>query len=228
MGYPLTSSQFGGGFLYELDAEHYSLGFVASLARPGGNITGVTNLAPELGKKRLELLKEIVPELSRVAVLGDPSSPSHAPGWRETESAARSLGVQVQSLEVRAPNPDFAGAFSAITRYRADALLTLSQPLIRVYREQIVDFTVKRRMPAIFHTRAFVEAGGLMSYAADVIALYRRAATHVDKILKGAKPADLPVERPTKFDLVINLKTAKALGLSFPPSILLQATKVIE
>lgn len=205
-----------------------TLGLVASLARPGGNITGVTNLAPELGQKRLELLKEIVPQLSRVAVLGDPSSPSHAPGWRETESAARSLGVQVQSLEVRAPNPDFAGAFSAITRYRADALLTLSQPLIRVYREQIVDFTVKRRMPAIFHTRAFVEAGGLMSYAADVIALYRRAATHVDKILKGAKPADLPVERPTKFDLVINLKTAKALGISFPPSILLQATKVIE
>ncbi len=205
-----------------------TLGFVASLARPGGNITGVTNLAPDLGRKRLELLKEIVPQLSRVAVLGDPSSPSHAPGWRETESAARSLGVQVQSLEVRAPNPDFAGAFSAITRYRADALLTLSQPLIRVYREQIVDFTVKRRMPAIFHTRAFVEAGGLMSYAADVIDLYRRAATHVDKILKGAKPADLPVEQPTKFNLVVNLKTAKALGVTLPRSILLRATEVIE
>ncbi len=163
-----------------------AIGLVASLTRPGGNITGVTNLAPDLGGKRLELLKEIVPRLSRVAVLGDPSSPSHAPGWRETESAARSLGVQVQSLEVRAPNPDFAGAFSAITRYRADALLTLSQPLIRVYRKQIVDFTAKRRMPAIFHTRKFVEAGGLMSYAADATELYRRAATHVDKILKGA------------------------------------------
>jgi putative ABC transport system substrate-binding protein len=205
-----------------------TLGLVASLARPGGNITGVTNLAPDLGGKRLELLKEIVPQLSRVAVLGDPSSPSHAPGWRETESAARSLGVQVQSLEVRAPNPDFAGAFSAITRYRADALLTLSQPLIRVYREQIVDFTAKRRMPAIFHTRKFVEAGGLMSYAADATELYRRAATYVDKILKGAKPADLPVEQPTKFELIINLKTAKALGLTIPPSVLYRADKVIK
>lgn len=205
-----------------------ALGFVASLARPGGNITGVSNLAPELGKKRLELLKEIVPQLSRVAVFGDPSSPSHAPGWRETESAGRSLGVQVKSVEVRAPNPDFAAAFSAITSYRADALMTLSQPLIRVYRQQIVDFTVKRRMPAIFHTRAFVEAGGLMSYAADTIELYRRAATHVDKILKGAKPADLPVEQPTKFNLVVNLKTAKALGLTVPPMLLSRADKVIE
>jgi putative ABC transport system substrate-binding protein len=205
-----------------------ALGLVASLARPGGNITGVTNLAPELGEKRLELLKEIVPQLSRVAVLGDPSSPSHAPGWRETESAARKLGVQVRSLEVRAPNPDFAGAFSAITRYRADALLTLSQPLIRVHRKQIVDFTAKQRMPAIFHTQKFVEAGGLMSYAADVIELYRRAATHVDKILKGAKPADLPVEQPTKFKLVVNLKTAKALGVTIPRSILLRADQVIE
>ncbi len=204
------------------------LGLVASLARPGGNITGLTNLAPDLGGKRLELLKEVVPQLSRVAVLGDPSSPSHAPGWRETESAARSLGVQVQSLEVRAPNPDFAGAFSAIIRYRADALLTLSQPLIRVNRQKIVDFTVKRRMPAMFHTQKFAEAGGLMSYAADATDLYRRAATYVDKILKGAKPADLPVQQPTKFNLVINLKTAKALGLTIPPTVLYQATKVIK
>jgi len=176
----------------------------------------------------MELLKEIVPRLSRVAVLGDPSSPSHAPGWRETESAARSLGVQVQSLEVRAPNPDFAGAFSAITRFRADALLTLSQPLIRVYRKQIVDFTAKRRMPALFHTRQFVEAGGLMSYAADAIELYRHAATHVDKILKGAEPAELPVEQPIKFNLVVNLKTAKALGITIPSSILYRADKVIR
>ncbi len=205
-----------------------ALGLVASLARPGGNITGLTNLAPELGGKRLELLKEIVPQLSRVAVLGDPSSPSHAPGWRETESAARSLGVQVQSLEVRAPNPDFAGAFSAITRYRADALLTLSQPLIRVYREQIVDFTAKRGMPAIFHTGEFVEAGGLMSYAADVIDLYRRAAIYVDKILRGSKPAYLPVEQPMKFELVISLKTAKQIGLTIPPHVLARADKIIK
>jgi putative ABC transport system substrate-binding protein len=205
-----------------------ALGLVASLARPGGNITGLTNLAPELSGKRLELLKEIVPQLARVAVLGDPSSPSYAPGWRETDIAARSLGVQVQPLEVRAPNPDFAGAISAITRHRADALLTLSQPLIRVYRGQIVDFTAKRRMPAMFHTREFAEAGGLMSYAPDVPAMYRRAATYVDKILKGAKPADLPVEQPTKFELVINLKTAKQIGLTIPPNVLARADKVIK
>ena len=204
------------------------LGFVASLARPGGNITGFTNLAPELGGKRLELLKEIVPKLSRVAVLGDPTSPGHATGWRETESAARLLGVQVQSLEVRAPNPDFEGAFSAITRDRANALLTLSQPLIRVYQKQIVDFTAKRRMPAIFHTREFVEAGGLMSYAPDVPAMFRRAATYVDKILKGAKPADLPVEQPKKFEFIINLKAAKQIGLTIPPNVLARADKVIK
>ncbi len=205
-----------------------ALGLVASLARPGGNLTGVSNLAPELGGKRLELLKEIVPQLARVAVLGDPSSPSHAPGWRETERAARSLRVQVQSVEVREPKPDFASAFAAITRDRAHALLTLSQPLMLVYRKQIVDFTATRRMPAIFHTREFVDAGGLMSYGANVPDLYRRAATFVDKILKGARPADLPVEQPMKFDLVINLKTAKALGLTISPTLLFRADEVIR
>jgi putative ABC transport system substrate-binding protein len=205
-----------------------SLGLVASLARPGNNVTGLSNLAPELGGKRLELLNETVSKLARVAVLGDPSSPSHAPGWRETESAARSLGVQLQSLEVRAPNPDFAGAFSAITRHRADALLTLSQPLIRVYRKQIVDFTTNRRMPAIFHTREFVEAGGLMSYAANDAELYRRAAIYVDKILKGANPANLPVEQPKKFEFVVNLKAAKQIGLTIPPNVLARADRVIR
>jgi putative ABC transport system substrate-binding protein len=205
-----------------------ALGLVVSLARPGGNITGLTNLAPELSGKRLELLKETLPQLGRVAVLGDPSSPSYAPGWRETEIAARSLGVQVQPLEVRAPNPDFAGVFSAITRHRAEALLTLSQPLIRVYREQIVDVTVKRRMPAIFHTREFVEAGGLMSYAPSSTDPYRRAATYVDKILKGTKPADLPVEQPMKFEFIINLKAAKQIGLTIPPNVLARADKVIR
>ena len=131
-----------------------------------------------------------MPQLARVAVLGDPSSPSHAPQWRETESAARALGVQVHSLEVREPNPDFAGAFAAIIRSRADALITLSQPLILVYRRQIVDFTVTRRIPAIFPSREFVEDGGLMSYGANVPDLYRRAAIFVDKILKGAQPAE--------------------------------------
>jgi putative ABC transport system substrate-binding protein len=205
-----------------------ALGLVASLARPGGNLTGVSNLAPELGGKRLELLKEFVPQLARVAALGDPSSPSYAPQWRETERAARAFGVQVHSWEVREPHPDFAGAFAAITKYRADALITLSQPLIEVYRQQIVDFTATQRLPAIFHRREFVEAGGLMSYAANAADLYRRAATFVDKILHGAQPAELPVEQPVKFDLVLNLKTAKALGLIVPPGILLQATEVIQ
>jgi putative ABC transport system substrate-binding protein len=205
-----------------------ALGLVASLARPGANLTGVSNLAPELGGKRLELLKEMVPQLAHVAVLRDPSSPSHAPQWREMERTARSFGVQVHSWEVREPNPDFASAFAAITRDRADALLTLSQPLMEVYRQQIVDFTATRRLPAIFHTRGVVDAGGLMSYGANVPDLYRRAATFVDKILKGAQPAELPVEQPVKFDLVINLKTAKALGLTIPPTLLFQATEVIQ
>jgi putative ABC transport system substrate-binding protein len=205
-----------------------AVGLVASLARPGGNITGLSNLSPELGGKRLELLKEIMPQLARVAVLGDPSSPSHAPGWREMESAARSFGVQVHSWEVREPNPDFAGAFAAITRYRADALITLSQPLMDVYWEQIVAFTTTQRLPAIFNRRKFVEAGGLMSYGANAADLYRRAAAFVDKILHGAQPAELPVEQPVKFDLVINLKTAKALGLTISPTLLFQATEVIQ
>jgi putative ABC transport system substrate-binding protein len=204
------------------------LGFVASLARPGGNITGLTNLAPEVGGKRLELLKETAPRLSRVAVLGDPTSPAHAIGWRETEIAARSLGVQLQSLEVRDPNPDFEGAFSAITKDRANGLLTLSQPLIVVYRRQIVDFAAKRRMPAIFHTEEFIEAGGLMFYGPNIVAMFRRAATYVDKILKGIKPADLPVEQPMKFEFVINLKAAKQIGLVIPPNVLARADRVIK
>jgi putative ABC transport system substrate-binding protein len=205
-----------------------AVGLVASLARPGGNITGISNLSPELGTKRLELLKELVPQLARVAVLGDPSSPSHAPQWREMERAAQSFGVQVQSWEVSEPNPDFAGTFAAIIRSRADALITLSQPLIEVYRQQIVDFTVTRRLPAIFHRRGFVDAGGLMSYGANAADLYRRAATFVDKILHGAQPAELPVEQPVKFDLIINRKTAKAMGITMPPSLLLLADEVIQ
>jgi putative ABC transport system substrate-binding protein len=144
------------------------------------------------------------------------------------ESAARSFGVQVHSLEVREPNPDFAGAFAALTRDRADALITLSQPLMDVYWEQIVSFTATQRLPAIFNRRKFVDEGGLMSYGANAADLYRRAAAFVDKILKGAKPAELPVEQPVKFDLVINLKTAKALGLTISPTLLFQATEVIR
>jgi putative ABC transport system substrate-binding protein len=205
-----------------------TLGLVPSLARPGGNLTGLSNMSPELSAKRLELLKEIVPQLARVAVLGDPSSPSHPPQWRDTESAARSLGVQVHSVEVREPEPNFAGAFSAIASYRADALVTLSQPLLNVYRQQIVDFTATRQMPAMFDRREFVDVGGLMSYGAHIPDLYRRAATYVDKILKGSKPADLPVEQPIRFEFVINLETAQALGLTIPQSVLQQATELIE
>ena len=205
-----------------------AVGLVASLAQPGGNITGVSNLAPELGVKRLELLKELVPQLARVAVLGDPSSPSHALQWQEMERAARSFGVQVHSWEVREPNPDFAGTFAAITRERADALITLGQPLMEVYGEQVVAFTATQRLPAIFNRRQFVDAGGLMFYGANATDLYRRAAAFVDKILKGAKPAEFPVEQPMKFDLVISLKTAKALGLTIAPTLLFQATEVIQ
>lgn len=204
------------------------IGVVASLARPGANITGVSNLAPELGRKRLELLKELAPRLTRVAVLGDPSSPSHSPGWRETKRAAESLGIQVHSVEVREPNPDFPGAFADIIRHRADALITLSQPLIVIHRKKIVAFTSTHRMPAIFTTQDFVEAGGIMSYGANIPDLYRRAAIFVDKILKGARPADLPVEQPVKFDLVVNVKAAKSLGLSIPQSLLLRADRIIE
>jgi putative ABC transport system substrate-binding protein len=205
-----------------------AVGLVASLGQPGGNITGVSNMSPELGVKRLELLKELVPQLARVAVLGDPSSPSHAPQWREMKSAARSFGVQVDSWEVREPNPDFAGTFASIIKSHADAMVTLSQPLLDTHWEQIVVFTRTQRLPAIFNRRKFVDEGGLMSYGANVADLFRRAAGFVDKILKGANPAELPVEQPETFDLVINLKTAKAQGLTISPTLLLQATEVIE
>ena len=205
-----------------------AIGLVGNLARPGGNLTGVSNMSPELGVKRLELLKELVPQLARVAILGDPSSPSHAPQWRDMQNAARSIGVQAHSWGVREPRPDFAKAFAGIIASRADALITLSQPLLDVHEEEIVAFTETQRLPAIFNRRNFVEAGGLMSYGANVADLFRRAAAFVDKILKGAQPAELPVEQPVKFDLVIRLKTAKALGLTIPSTLLVQATEVIE
>lgn len=205
-----------------------AIGLVPNLARPGGNLTGVSNMSPELGVKRLALLKELVPQLARVAILGDSSSPSHAPQWRDMQSAARTFGVEVHSWEVRAPLPDFAMTFAGIIASRADALITLSQPLLDVYADQIVAFTVTQRIPAIFNRRKFMEVGGLMSYGANVADLFRRAAGFVDKILKGVPPAELPVEQPAKFDLVINLKTAKAMGLTIPSTLLLQATEVIE
>jgi putative ABC transport system substrate-binding protein len=203
------------------------LGFVVSLARPGGNITGLTNLAPELGGKRLELLKEIVPQLSRVAVLGDPNSPAYGPQTNELDIAARALGLRLQPVEVRGPG-DLENAFSVIIKERAGAVIGLQQPTIDILRERIMDLTTKNRLPAMYPNREAVDAGGLMSYAADIPTMFRRAATYVDKILKGAKPADLPVEQPTKFEFVVNLKTAKQIGLTIPPNVLARADRVIR
>ena len=203
------------------------LGFVASLARPGGNITGLTHLAPELGGKRLELLKDIVAQLSRVAVLTDPGTQGHGPQIKELEVAARVLGLQLRPAEVRRPN-ELESAFSAMTRGRAGAFIGLQQPTLDRLRERIVDLAAKNRLPAMYPNSEYVETGGLMSYAADIVAMFRRAATYVDKILKGRKPADLPVEQPTKFELIINLKAAKQIGLTISPSVLARADKVIK
>ena len=204
-----------------------ALGFVASLARPGGNITGLTHLAPELGGKRLELLKDILAQLSRVAVLTDPGTQGHGPQIKELEVAARALGLQLRPAEVRKPN-DLESVFSAMITGRAGALIGLQQPTLDRLRERIVDLAAKNRLPAMYANSEYVETGGLMSYAADIVAMFRRAAYYVDKILKGTKPADLPVEQPMKFELVINLKAAKQIGLTIPPNVLARADKVIR
>ncbi|HTN73497.1 MAG TPA: ABC transporter substrate-binding protein, partial [Methylomirabilota bacterium] len=197
-------------------------GLVDSLARPGGNITGLTRLTQELNGKRLELLKEVVPTASRVGVL----LVAGFTVFREYEAAARPLKVQLQSLEVRAPSPDLEGVFRDAVAGRVRALIA-TRALVG-YRKQIGDLAVKKRLPLMSEGSDFVDAGGLVSYAAIDAENYRRAAYYVDKILKGAKPADLPVEQPTKFELVINLKTAKQIGLTIPPTVLFQADKVIK
>ena len=202
-------------------------GDVASLARPGGNITGLSAMLPELTAKRLELLKEAIPSISRVAVLWNAANPITALDWKEAQVAARALGVTLQSREVRGPN-DFESAFGAMTRERSDALMTLDDPLTFRYRTQIVDFAAKERLPAMYAFRESVEAGGLMAYGVNVADVFRRGAGYVDKILKGAKPGALPVEQPTKFELVINMKTAKALGLTIPQSMFIRADEIIQ
>ena len=204
-----------------------ALGYVASLARPGGNITGLTHLAPELGGKRLELLKDIVARLSRVAVLTDPGTGGHGPQIKELEVAAPALGLQLRVVEVRAPN-ELESAFSAMIAGRTGAFIGLQQPTLDRLRQRIVDLAAKHRLPAMHPNSQYVETGGLMSYATDIVAMFRRSATYVDKILKDAKPADLPVEQPTKFELVINLKTAHQLGLTIPPNVLARADRVIR
>ena len=200
---------------------------IASLARPGGNVTGLTTISEETSGKRLALLKEAVPRLSRVAVLRNPGSPISAVLSSETEAAARALGLQVQLLEVRGPE-DFERVFEAATRGRAGALLGLPDAVFFEKRARLADLAAKHRLPTIYQVREQAEAGSLMSYGPSIPDMCRRAATYVDKILKGAKPGDLPIEQPTKFQLVINLKTAKALGLTIPQSLLLQADQVIQ
>jgi putative tryptophan/tyrosine transport system substrate-binding protein len=202
-------------------------GFVASLARPGGNITGLATLAPELSGKRLELLKEIVPRLSHVAVFGTSTQPGNAQSLKETELAARAFGVKVQFLDILGAK-DIETAFRAAGNGHADGVLVLQSPVINSQRTQVADLAVKSRLPGIFPQDEYAKAGGLMYYGVNTVDLFRRAATYVDKILKGAKPADLPVEQPTKFELMINLKTAKQIGLTIPPSVLARADKVIK
>ena len=202
-------------------------GLVESLAQPGGNITGLSQMNVELVGKRLELLKEMVPKLSRVAVLWNPQNAASTLNWKEIQLPARQLGIQLNSLEVRSPD-DFDKAFEDATRARAGALVILADPVTGTNQKRIVDFAAKSRLPSISQFSAFADAGGLATYGPDRADLYRRAATYVDKILKGAKPGDLPIQQPTKFELVINLKTAKALGLTVPQSLLQRANEVIE
>jgi putative ABC transport system substrate-binding protein len=200
-------------------------GLVASLARPGGNITGLTILSTELSGKRLELLKEAFPRLSRVAVLLDSRQPPLS--FEETQTTGRSLRLKLQFLEVR-DAADVESVFSAMSKERADALITLPHPVLQVHQRRILEFAAKSRVPAMYQAADWVERGGLMSYGPDHLDNYRRVATYVDKILKGTKPADLPVEQPTKFQFVINLKTAKQIGLTIPPDVLARADRVIR
>ncbi|HXV79618.1 MAG TPA: ABC transporter substrate-binding protein [Candidatus Binatia bacterium] len=204
-----------------------SEGLVRSLARPGGNITGLTRISPQLSGKRLELIKEAFPKVRRVALIWNPTNPSSAAEFREAEITAKSLRLKLQSLELRTPN-DADGAFETAARERPDALVLTKDPLIDALHFRILDSVIGNRLPLMHTEGTFVEAGGLMSYGPSAADLYRRAATYVDKILKGAKPSDLPVERPMKFELVINLKTATALGLTIPQSVLYRADKVIR
>jgi ABC-type uncharacterized transport system substrate-binding protein len=209
------------------DTDPIGTGFVASLARPGGNITGLSTLAPEVSGKRLELLKEIIPKLSHVAVLGTSTRTGTAPLLKEVELAAGAFKVQVQYLDVLDVK-DIETVFRAATKRRAEAVLVLQSPVTFSQRPQIVDLAVKSRLPAIYPQTEYMEAGGLMYYGANTPDLFRRAATYVDRILKGAKPADLPVEQPKKFEFIVNLKAAKQIGLTIPPNVLARADKVIK
>ena len=208
-------------------ADPIGSGHVANLARPGGNITGLSIMMTETNVKLLELFKEAVPGLSRVAVVGDPATPSHGPGLKAVEAAGPALGLRIQPVAVRSAT-EFGSAFSAIVRERAGGVLVLSTPLFIAGAKPLAELALTHKLPSMFAPRHHVEAGGLMSFGPDRADLYRRGAIYVDKILKGAKPADLPAQQPTKFELAINLKTAKALGLTIPPSVLQRADQIIQ
>jgi putative ABC transport system substrate-binding protein len=210
-----------------IDDDPVGNGFEASLARPGGNITGLATLAPEISGKQLELLREIAPKLSRVAVLGNATQPGHPQALREINLAAGAFGAQVQYLEIRDPK-DIETAFRAAGKERADAVLLLPSPITFSQRRQVTDLAVRSRLPTIYGRPEYVEDGGLVFYGVSITDLSRRAATYVDKILKGAKPADIPIEQPKKFELIINLKAAKQIGLTIPPNVLVRADKVIK
>ena len=209
------------------DTDPVGNGFVASLARPGGNITGLSSLAPEMSGKHVELLKEIVPQLSRLAILGTSATPGNAQTLRELEVAAMGMGAKLQFVDVQSRN-DIESAFRAAVKGHADAIIVLGSGIYASHRKQVVDLATESRLPAIYRSREYMEVGGLIVYGVNPFDLDRRAATYVDKILKGAKPADLPVEQPTKFELVINLKTAKQIGLPIPPNVLARADRVIR
>ncbi len=210
-----------------LNADPVATGLIASLAHPGGNITGITEMAPQLSGKRLQLLKETMPSVSRVAVFWNPLNPAYDPILKDLDSAAQTMGTQLQRLEVRVPE-DFDGAFEAATRQRAGALILPGDPLVTNRPKMVADLALKHRLPTIVENKEMAAAGALLSLGPNIVDSYRRSATHVDKILKGAKPGDLPMEQPTKLDLVVNLKTARALGITIPQSVLAQATQVIQ
>jgi len=209
------------------DTDPVGNGFVASLARPGGNITGLSSYSAELNGKRVELLKELLPKLSRLAVIGQSSYPGNAQALKETSGSAASLKLQVSYLDILNPN-EIEIAFHEAKKGRADAVLLLQSAVLNSHRKEAVDLATRTRLPAIYYAPEFLQSGGLMSYAASINDLYRRAAIYVDKILKGAKPAELPVEQPTKFELVINLKAANQIGLTISPNVLARADKVIR
>jgi putative ABC transport system substrate-binding protein len=211
-----------------INEDPVATGLVDSLARPGGNITGISRLTRELGGKRLELLTEIVPGMERFGVLWDASSEGSKISFKEYQAAALALKLQLQSLEVRGPNPDLDGSFQSAVKGRLSALVTIGGRLLNRYREQIVNHAIKRKLPSMYESSLWIPPGGLISYSSNDAESYRRAAQMVDKILKGTKPADIPVEQPTKFEFVINLKTAKQIGLTIPPNVLARADRVIK